>query len=71
MSYPVVAPVDERQRRPLALFQVVSMVMVLAIVFALAALGDPRLMASVVAVGAGLSGAVLYAALSEGEALAD
>lgn len=71
MSYPIVAPVGERQRRPLALLEVVSMVMVLAMVLALLAVGDPRLLASVVAVGAGLSGAVLYAALSEGEAQAD
>ena len=67
MSHAVEVPVEERQRSPLGLLAVVSTIVVLGVL----ALGDARLLATVVSVGAGLSGAVLYAAISAEELTAD
>lgn len=65
-----VVPVGEPQQPSLGVLEAVSIVAVVAIVLALLAVGDARVLASVVAVGAGLPGAVLYAALSNDEARA-
>ena len=64
MSYPVAAPVPEEQRRPLAILELVSMAMVLAIVLGLIVVGDWRLVASALLAGGGVSVAVGFAALT-------